>query len=339
MNLSDFDRVAPSRVILARTPTPCEPLYGFNQQHGFDVWVKRDDLTGCVMSGNKIRKLEYSLRQALDRDADLVLACGGEQSNHCRATAAAAARLGLACRLFLRVPDPQNPPPLAANSLICRLMGAEIEYVTPDQYARRDDLMVEAARTEQARGRRPYIIPEGASNAVGAWGYMRAAAELAADFDALPAGPDPAVVAAVGSGGTLAGLILGFKLIGRPVPVIGVNVCDDADHFIRVIHDICRDAIQEYGLDVEVTTQDIRIADGYVGRGYALNQPEELAFIRDLARTDGLVLDPVYTGKTFLGLTRELEKGHPDLAGRVVFIHTGGLPGLMAKGDELAAVL
>jgi D-cysteine desulfhydrase len=223
-----------------------------------------------------------------------------------------------------------------------RLTGADIVWITPEDYKMRDRIFEEEAERLRRKGRHPYVIPEGASDPLGAWGYIRAFEELAADIARLPGGPKPAttIVHATGSGGTDAGLILGKKLLNSPVRVVSVNVCDDRDYFTRVIGDICEGAVSRFGLDVAFARdRDIEIIDGYVGAGYALSRPEELALIRDLARAEGIFLDPVYTGKAFYGMAAELKKAPGCLGERIIFIHTGGLYGLFPKAGEIAPLI
>jgi len=271
-----------------------------------------------------------------------VLTCGGEQSNHARATAVAAVRLGLGCKLILRTPDPANPPPIEGNTLIERLAGAGIRWVNPDEYAHRDEIFEQEARCLRKGGRRPYIIPEGASNALGAWGYIRAAEELARDLNGLPGGLDrpTTIIHATGSGGTGAGLILGAKMLGLNVKIVSINVCDDSSHFVKVIGEICEEAIRRYELSIPFSRErDVVIVDGYVGRGYALSQPQELSLIRDVAGKEGVFLDPVYTGKAFFGMTQEIGKTPGCFGERVVFLHTGGIFGVFPKASEMAPLL
>jgi D-cysteine desulfhydrase len=304
--------------------------------------VKRDDLTGVGLSGNKIRKLEFVLADALAQGADTVLTCGGAQSNHARATAIAAARLGLGCRLILRTPDPSNPPPLEGNTLLDRMAGAQIVWITPEEYRSRGEIFERESEDLRTQGRSPYAIPEGASNALGAWGYVRVAEELAGDLAKLPGGADrpTTIVHAAGSGGTSAGLIVGTRLCGLNARVVGVNVCDDEAYFVRTIGEICENALKDYGLDVPFSRErDVEIVDGYVGRGYAISRPEELALFCEVARTEGIFLDPVYTGKAFFGMTQELRRDPGRFGERIVFLHTGGIFGLFAKATEIAEVL
>jgi D-cysteine desulfhydrase len=340
--LGRIDAIAPARLALAHLPTPVEPLSRLGRELGLDLWVKRDDCTGAELGGNKIRKLEYVLAETLARGADTVLTCGGAQSNHCRATALAAARLGLSCVLLLRVPDPAVPPPLEANSLLDGMSAARIVWVSPEQYQQREAVFTREARALAAAGRRPYVIPEGASDALGAWGYIRAMAELAGDVAQLDGGRPKAttVIHATGSGGTGAGLVLGNLILGLNWRVVGINVCDDRNYFTEVQGRICQQAIDAYDLGIAFDRRrDLEILDGYVGRGYALSRPEELSLMARVCRTEGLVLDPVYTGKAFYGMVQTL-KADPNIFGRrIVFIHTGGLIGLFPKAAEIAPLL
>jgi D-cysteine desulfhydrase len=339
MNTTTQEISYPPRLDLANTPTPLELLKRLSNKLGVELYIKRDDLTGVSLSGNKIRKLEFVLADALDSGADTVLTCGGAQSNHARATAIAAATLGLSCRLILRTPDPSNPPALEGNILLNRLVGSEMVWITPGEYKRRDQIFEREAAALRKSGRNPYIIPEGASNALGAWGYIRAAEELVDDLANLTDGMDrpTTIINATGSGGTSAGLILGTRMLGLNTRVVSINVCDDRDYFVQVIGEICENAIAKYKLDISFSRKrDIEIIDGYVGRGYALSRPEELALLRDVASMEGIFLDPVYTGKAFFGMTQELRRDPNMFGDRIVFMHTGGIFGLFPKADEFA---
>jgi D-cysteine desulfhydrase len=315
-----------------------QPLTRLSRKYGVELYIKRDDLTGAALSGNKIRKLEFVLADALAQKADAVITCGGAQSNHCRATAIAAAQLGIRCRLLLRTPDPAHPPAAEGNILLDRLVGAEIVWITPEDYQKRNELMAQHAAEMEASGRKAYVIPEGASNALGALGYIGAAEELVNDITNMPGGAyaDCTIINAAGSGGTTAGLILGVKLFDLKARVASVNVCDDRDYFMRVIGDICEKAVAAYQLDIDFARErDIEIIDGYVGRGYALSRPAELELLREVAQTEGIFLDPVYTGKAFYGMVQELKRNSGRFGRRVIFVHTGGLFGLFPKSDEI----
>jgi D-cysteine desulfhydrase len=325
----------PDRLPIAVTPTPTEPLARLSKRLNVELLCKRDDLTGAPLTGNKVRKLEFLFADAQAQNADVVITCGGAQSNHCRATAIAARRLGLDSVLLLRVPDPKSPPPTDGNLLLDRLVGADVRWVTPVEYAERTKVFERVAGELRARGRRPYIIPEGGSNSLGSWGYVRCVEELSRD---LPPGKATLIYAA-GSGGTGAGLILGVKLLGLDWKVVGINVCDDRAYFVRVIGEIVEDAIARFSLGLPFSRDEIEIVDGYVGEGYAKSRPAELRLIADVARTEGVLLDPVYTGKAFFGMTKELERAHRRFGERVVFIHTGGIFGLFPKAEEIAPLL
>ena len=308
-------RTEPERLSLARLPTPIERFTRIRD--GWTVLVKRDDLTGAALSGNKARKLEYLLAEARASGARRVLTCGGVQSNHCRATAVAAARLGLACQLFLRTSTPPGPDDAATGNLkIDRIVGAEVYFITPEQYRDRMALMVDKA------GADGYVIPEGGSNALGTWGYIRAVDEMVPQWEVPPS----SIVCATGSGGTLAGLAIGLRRRGLDVPLHGVAVCDDAPYFRDVVDRISAEATDRWPDLPRVRSGEVSIVEGYKGRGYALSTTEEEADIEWVARTSGLILDPVYTGKAFRALLCEPDRFGP----RPLFIHTGGIFGLLA---------
>ncbi len=328
----------PERIELANTPTPLQRLQRTSQQLGVELWIKRDDLTGCELSGNKVRKLEFLFARARELGVDTVITGGGEQSNHCRATAMAAARLGLRCRLLLRTIKPAVPPKLTANILLDKLAGADIRWIDHDQWKDRAALFAEEAAAVNAAGGSAYIIPEGGSNATGAWGYVRAAEELHNQLAELPS-KATTVVYACGSGGTGAGLILGKKLLGAPFAVAGINVCDDRAYFVDAIGSICRDFIEQYKLELQIDETDIEIVDGHVGLGYAKSRPAELETIRDLCRREGIVLDPVYSGKAWHGMLQELATDRARFGERIVFVHTGGIFGLFAASEAFADIL
>jgi len=332
----------PPRVPLANQPTRGHWLrYGADL--GTRIWLKRDDHTGSELMGNKVRKLEYLMAEAVAQGATHVITCGGEQSNHARATAFAAAQLGMKSVLILRTDDPAAPPAPTGNILLDRLVGAELVWISRAAWRDRNQLLAAQAERVRAAGGTPYVVPEGGSNALGSWGYIRAMHELAHDLAdiASPASP-VTIVYACGSGGTGAGLILGAKLLGlaaRGIRVAGVNVCDDRAYFIDAISRICADAEARWQLGANVTPDDIDIVDGHVGIGYARSRPEELATIRDVCRSDGVVLDPVYTGKAFHGVVCELRANPRRFGSTVAFIHTGGMFGLFASPETIAQVL
>jgi D-cysteine desulfhydrase len=322
----------PKKLALAHLPTPLFRHDALDRLVGTEVWVKRDDLTAGGAAGNKLRKLEYLAADARARGATVLVTCGGHQSNHARATALVAAELGFEAVLLLRTTDPHEPPPLVGNLLLDRLAGAEVRFITPARYRERNEALASEARDLAARGKVPYVIPEGGSNGLGSLGYVDAMAEVRAQLDAgLGGGPRPfdAVVHACGSGGTAAGVALGIRRHGVAPESHAIAVCDDRAYFDAAVRTIAEDAAR---LDAELDPTALpRVHDGFKGPAYGLASDEQLAFIVEVARKTGLLVDPVYTGKALFGLSRLTAK--PD---RVLFLHTGGLPGLLAQADAFA---
>lgn len=305
-----------------------------------DIWVKRDDVTGGVEAGNKIRKLEFLLADAKARSADTLVTCGGIQSNHARATAAVAARLGLRCVLLLRTTDSELDVMRVVptgNLFLDRMLGAEVRLITPAQYRERNALMRDVAAELTQTGRRPYVIPEGGSNGLGSLGYVEAMREVRTQIDAgLPGGAFDVVVHACGSGGTAAGVALGASRFGVAPEVRTMAVCDDRRTFEAVIDRIIAEArALEAGLD---DSANLVVDDTAKGPAYAIASPEQKSLIVSVARHTGLILDPVYTGKAFAGLISLARSGDID-GRRVLFLHTGGLPGLLSQTDDLAGSL
>ena len=322
------------RLALAHAPTPLVRPARLAEALDLDLWVKRDDMSGGPEVGNKIRKLELLLADAALRGASVVITCGGLQSNHARATAICAASLGLGAVLYLRSPHPEEAPPMEGNVLLDRLVGAEIRLITPEQYTDRDRLMAEAAAEFASAGQKAYVIPEGGSNGRGALGYVTAMAEVR---DQLAGGaPFDLIVHACGSGGTAAGVALGAAAYGVAREVRPMAVCDDAATFEARIAGI----VAEARALVPALPDPARLVvdDRSKGPAYAVSTPEQRRLMAKVARESGLVLDPVYTGKAFLGLARMAEAG--ELRGaRVLFLHTGGLPGLLAQGTTFVGEL
>ena len=309
------------RLTLAQLPTPVHHLSRFSEWLGTEVWVKRDDLTGFALSGNKVRKLDWLLADAQDQGADTVITTGGLQSNHCRATAVACRQLGMQPVLLLR----GQPPAIAdSNVLLDELVSAQIHFCTAEEYSlHRDTRMQALADDVRKKGGVPYIIPEGGSNAIGSRGYVAAGREL---LDQQPNGFDACCVA-VGSGGTLAGLAMGPD-IGH---TIGFAVCDDAAFFTAKVKSIAAQAEQR-GFAGKLR-DNWHVNDAYRGEAYGVAGREVWDIIATVARLEGLFLDPVYTGKAMLGLVQEARAGR--LCGRVLFWHTGGAFGLFGRGHEV----
>lgn len=316
----------PSKHRLAHVPTPIERYPALDGLLGTQVWVKRDDANGGAEAGNKLRKLEYLFAAALRERAEVVITCGGLQSNHARATAIIARRLGLAPVLALRTES--TPSAREGNLLLDDLLDAELRFVTREQYAQRDTLLGEWAADYARRGQRAYVIPEGGSNGLGALGYFDAMHEVRAQLDqapsALPQRFD-AIVHACGSGGTAAGVLLGAAHFDVADEVLAMAVCDDSAYFEARIAAIVEDARRYFAGQLPALAR-LRVLDAYKGPAYGVPSAEQVAFIRAAARATGLMLDPVYAGKALFGLSRLSPK--PE---RVLFVHTGGLPGLLAE--------
>jgi D-cysteine desulfhydrase len=310
----------PPRLSLACRPTPIEPVPRLGRRLGIELHVKRDDLTGFAESGNKIRKLEFLAREALDQGADTLITVGALQSNCCRATAALAARLGLRCVLGLR-----GEPPAEAdgNLLLARLFGAEPVFVPPGEVDRPESLFARLAEDVRRRGGRPYLIPESGSNELGALGYAAAVEELQSQIAAGAPRPD-AIVIAAWSGGSLAGLHLGKALFGLTAEIHGVPIAFDADTIRDYVWATVRKAGSRFGFDVALDRDAIGLLDGYQGQGRAGTRDEELAMVIEAARSDGLLLDPVYTAKAVLALADVARREPGRLGRRVLFLHTGG---------------
>ncbi len=327
------------RVHLAHLPTPLLKVPALDTRLGVDLWIKRDDVTGGAESGNKLRKLELLLGRALADKCDTVLTCGGIQSNHARATALACARLALRCVVFLRMTDESATMPLSGNVLLDRFAGAEVRRINGEQYREREMLMAAAARTLAMSGSKPFVIPEGGSNGLGSLGYTRAMGELREQLDLGLGGGRPfdVIAHACGSGGTAAGVALGAARFGVARTVRAFAVCDDRAYFERRIAGILAEA---RALSPDLPTDPpVEVDDSAKGPAYAVATREQRAFIVDVARASGVVLDPVYTGKAFYGLARAIHRGDIAPGSRVLFLHTGGLPGLLADPEAFRDVL
>ena len=323
--------VYPRKIDLAQTPTPLQYLERASARwgRGHRLWLKRDDLTGCALSGNKVRKLEFITAHAIDHGYDTLITCGGLQSNHCRATALAGAQLGLQTHLLLR----GNELPAAerdGNLLLDYMAGARVSCYPLKQYIAEIDQLFEQWQEHYAsQGRKALPIPTGGSDGIGAWGYIAACEELAADFQSA-AIEQAHIVCATGSGGTQTGLTVGAAVHGLAATVWGVNVCDDEEYFQQKVAADARDWRQRYPDTPEITPHT-RVLDGYVGQGYGIASPAVFELINDMARLEGVILDPVYTGKAFAGMLAELQAGRFEGCRDIVFIHTGGIFGVFPQ--------
>lgn len=343
------------RLFFVHGPTPIVRVPALDDLVGAQMWIKRDDATSGAESGNKIRKLEFLLAEAKARGARVVVTCGGLQSNHARATALACAQVGLRSILLLRVADPERaramPLELAGNVLLDRLAGAEIRFVSPAEYRERGAMLEQARSDSEYRGLSAYVVPEGGSNGLGSLGYVEAMREVRGQMQLGLAGEGrfDVVAHACGSGGTAAGVALGAAMFDVARETWAFAVCDDATYFKKTI---ARIAIESRGYmpslpeiafveprSGETVAPDraarIVVDDRAKGPAYGSMSDEQKRFLVRVARTTGLVLDPVYTGKALFGLAQAVERGDIARGARALFVHTGGLPGLLAQGEEL----
>ena len=323
----------PARLSLAQLPTPLQPLSRLSAELGgrHRIWIKRDDLTESAISGNKLRKLEFVMAAVQAQAADTIITSGGIQSNHCRATALVGAKLGLKVHLILR--GEQSLPP-DGNLLLDHMAGAHISCYPRRQFTAELEQLYEHWKSHyEAAGHRVFSIPVGASDGIGIWGYIAAAEELARDLETAEI-QHAQVICASGSGGTQAGLTLGSVLHQVPVDVWGINVCDDEAWFLNKVAADVADWQSRYGAVESVPELAVRVIDGYVGPGYGRAGPEVYRTIQRLAALEGMVLDPVYTGKAFHGMLQELERGRFGDCRDIVFLHTGGIFGLFPQRDQ-----
>lgn len=325
----------PAKYSLARLPTPLQPLDRLSSVlAGPRVWLKRDDLTDTLLTGNKVRKLEFVVARALELGATTLITCGGVQSNHCRATALVAAQLGLSCHLVLRGEPPEHAD---GNTLLAQLAGAKITYLSLSEYSRGLDQQLRSLKEQYDREGRPaYVIPTGASDGVGLWGYYSAAGELAQDFIKHSLAP-ALVCCATGSGGTHAGLALGLAHLQLAVKVRGYAVCDSRRYFEEKAKADIEHWYKLYQPSVAPVIPPLDINDDYIGDGYGRANEAVFAAIELLAGTEGIILDPVYTGKAFAGLLDQIRRGELNHANDVVFVHTGGVYGIFPYRQQIFA--
>ena len=320
------------RRILGTYPTPLVHLENLSRELGRAVYVKRDDALGPVCGGNKTRKLEYLLADAIEAGATKIVTVGGLQSNHARLTAAAARMLGLEPHLLLFGSRPKRA---VGNLLLDQLVGAELHFIPPGPIASGactfEELDAYVRKEASKRVGNHYHVPLGGSNGLGSVGFVRAALEI--EEQAKSAGVEDAwIVVATGSGGTLAGLLAGLRLIGSSLRLIGIDVASIWKSYPELVARIANDALELLGLPSSVEPADVSLIERtYVGRGYAVPTSNGTAAIRRLARSEGLLLDPTYTGKAFAGLLDLHASGHFGDEEPVIFWHTGGLPGLFAE--------
>jgi D-cysteine desulfhydrase family pyridoxal phosphate-dependent enzyme len=320
------------RFRLAQLPTPVEKLARLSRELGGpQLLIKRDDQTGLALGGNKSRKLEFLVGDALAQGADTLVTVGAAQSNHCRQTAAAAAKAGFKCELILNGRKPELPN---GNLLLNRLFGATEHWIDRPQRAAK---LRELAEQLRARGRKPYVIDVGGSNSVGATGYVVAMIELMEQLRVSRQRLDH-IVFGTSSGGTQAGIELGARITGFSGKLHGLSIDkDEPEHleYENEVAQIANECAAYIGSELRLTRADVKVVYGYMGAGYGVVGELERDAIRLMARTEGIVLDPVYAGRAFGALLDLIRKGVFKHGETVLFWHTGGAPALFAYANEL----
>ncbi len=326
MNLGRFPRRG-----YVEHPTPIEFLPNFTKalDAGVNVYVKRDDLLPGTGGGNKTRKLDFSIADALKQGADTLITCGAVQSNHCRLTLAWAVHEGLDCHLVLeeRVKDSYSPE-ASGNNFLFHLLGVKSITVVPGGSSMMDE-MEKVAERLRMEGKKPYVIPGGASNHIGALGYVACAQETLQQLFELGLSIDHMVVPS-GSAGTHAGIIAGMIGNNAGIPVTGIGVNRKKSVQENAVCNLANDTLKYIGVGAEVPSEAVVVFDDYVGAGYSLPTPAMIEAVKMLARTEGILLDPVYSGKAMSGLIDLARKGYFPGGSNVLFLHTGGSPALYA---------
>ncbi len=329
--LSNFPRVS-----LCHKPTALEQMPRLSKALGGPgLWIKRDDCTGLATGGNKTRKLEFLMAAALEANADIVVTQGAVQSNHVRQTAAAACKLGLDCYALLerRVPGKGEDYEQTGNVFFDQMFNTKIEFCPPGLDM--NDRARQAAKKLQSQGRKPYFIPGGGSNETGALGYVSSAQELLHQFENKGLCPK-LIVLSTGSAGTHAGMVAGFHALDCDIPIMGISVRQPEEIQIDNVYKL---AVKTAALltDKRLSRDRVLVDDGYVGEGYGIPTDGTLAAINTVARNEGILLDPVYSGKGMAGLIGQIKDGQISSDGEVVFLHTGGAVSLFAYEDQFFA--
>lgn len=311
-------QIIPKRIALANIPTPIQKI----SFEGKSFFVKRDDYTGMETSGNKIRKLEYLLYQAKKEKADYVFTCGGEQSNHARATAFAAASLGIKSKLFLWG---KNSPNADGNLFLDKVLGCEFRFLSKNEFGNANEIMTEEKKSFEKKGKKVFLILEGGSSPLGIWGYVHAVEEMQAQNSFKQCN---SILTASGSGGTTAGLLVGSLLFNPNLKIFAVNVLYPKDEIRNKILTLAEQAIKEYRLQIKLDEKRLEILDGYSQEGYKHISDDKLSLIKKFARHTGIILDPAYTGKAFKAYHDNFLSGKTS---KTLFVHTGGLYGVFSK--------
>lgn len=318
------------RVRLVRLPTPIQYMPKISEELGVELYIKRDDFMELAFGGNKARKLEYLLGDAIKKNCDTIITTGALCSNHVRLTAAA-------CRLFnlhpVLVLSTTGPKKVKGNLLLDALFDAEIKVM---DFEGRDSQKVleEVAKEQEAKGRRPYIIPSGGANKIGVLGYLNASVEILHQLNEMCVKIDY-IVHSTGSGGTQTALCLGMKALNSGIKVVGISCGPSRSVMLERIRRLAEESIEYLKLPVKLHDDDIIVYDDYTCGGYGIVNRDVVEVMRKIACLEGILLDPLYTGKAFMGLMDLVNKGVFEKGSKILFIHTGGLPLIFQYEEEL----
>jgi D-cysteine desulfhydrase family pyridoxal phosphate-dependent enzyme len=326
--MTRFNLESIPRIPLCLLPTPIVPLNRLTQYlGGAKIFMKRDDLTGVGFGGNKNRKLEFLLADAIQKGADMIVTEGALQSNHCLQTAACSAKLGFDCELVL---SGEAPDFITGNLLLDQILDVKIHRARDS--VERKALMLKVEEELRAKGKNPYMIPTGGSTSVGALGYLncvfeitKQSKELEVDFNHL--------IHSTGSGGTQSGLLIGKELYSPDLEILGINVGDPTERLQKEIKEIIKDFSKDWGLELMIGDEEIKILEGYFGEGYGIPTQEMIDMVKLMAKLEGVFLDPVYTGKAIVGLVDLIKSDVIPKDNNVLFLHSGGGPSIFNYKD------
>jgi len=312
----------PKKLNLANLPTPLGKIRFGDKQ----FLIKRDDYTGTDFSGNKIRKLEYLLAKAKRNKAKIIFTCGGEQSNHCRATVSAAAKLGIKTRLFLWGNDSNNA---SGNLFLSKMYGADISFLNKKNYLYVNEIMTEECDQLIRKGKRVYVVPEGGSTTLGIWGYISFMEEIK---NQMNLNRIHGIVSAAGTGGTVAGMLVGASLYNLNLKIFAVNVLYKKEIIKKKILNLAEGVIAEYDLDCCIDESKLEILDGYSKEGYKKITDNKLKVISKFSQESGILLDPTYTGKAFYAFNNKFLRN--NRGNKMIFLHSGGFFGVFPMNRE-----
>ncbi len=335
----------PPRLSLANLPTPIHKLERVSDEVGKEIFIWRDDMTGSVESGNKVRKLEFLLADAVAKKATRIITAGGMQSNHTRAAAFCARRLGMEISIVVREPKTGRDKNERAtgNLLLNKIAGADLHFISYAEYQAAGSayapFLERVAEESRQRGENPYIIFEGGSQPLGCFGYIFGVEQMLSVWPKVAETKFPdALFFADGSGGTHGGLHLGYELNGLPTNTLwAINVCDSAEYFQKRVGKLIEDTAHQFHL--HSMHRNLQVLDGHFGAGYGIATEEDFNFYKDLAEKEGVLLDPTYTGKAFQGMLAEIKRAPYRFGQKILFLHSGGIFGTFAAQEQFNKIV